>query len=127
MQKLIDGLKEELLIYDKILELTVAEKEAFSKSESERFMAILTERLDLMNKISECENKLKPLREEWMAGRENLPDEHNKTVVDLVTKIKEKMDKILEIENYVMQEKAKQDKGVTGVPKSKAINSYKNM
>ena len=127
MQELIDGLKKQLSIYETLYKSTIKEKEAFSNKDNDLFMSVLSERLKLMDEISQLEGKLRPLREDWIERKDALAEDFNEEVLSLVENIKGIMDKILEIENSVIESKMQQNKEVKSVPKRKAINSYKKI
>jgi hypothetical protein len=125
MQKLIDGLTKQLFMYESLFEKTSAEKEAFNKKDNELFMSLLSERLRLMNDISELEEELRPLSNKWIEDKDSFSEEFNKKVTELVSKIKGLMDKILELEDSIIEMKVKEQKEVIAVPKGKAISKYK--
>ncbi|MFC1855288.1 hypothetical protein ACFL2A_01945 [Thermodesulfobacteriota bacterium] len=127
MQKLIESLKKQLEIYEKLLEKTRIEKEAFNNKDEALFMSVLTERLSLMNEVSALEGEIAPLREEWINNRGDQPDDINHEIIGIVTEIKKKMDDILELESKVYEEKMKGQQEVRAVPKAKAVNLYKKI
>jgi hypothetical protein len=127
MQELIEGLKKQFSIYEKLLEKTLQEKEAFNNKDNKSFMSALSERLHLMNDVNLIEEKLKPLREKWIKEKDSFSDTFNKNVIDLVKNIKELMDDILEYEKSIIDGKIKEQQDVTTLPKGKAISRYKKV
>ncbi len=125
MENLIYGLTKQLTFYTKLLEKTIAEKEAFSNNDNDLLMSILSERLKLMNEMSVLESELKPLRRAWIEKKRNFSDDFNQKVLGVAGKIKEIMDRILELENSVIEEKTKQHQKVISIPRARAVGSYK--
>ncbi len=98
ISKLLASLRSENEIYERILSIAEDQLSALDRSDVEGFMSLMSERAELIDRLSQIDEDIKDLKASWNKLRSKLPSELSERVVSLIKDQEKLINSILSLD-----------------------------